>query len=56
MTSEYRAFFKELFFNFKHSQLVRTAVMNHFREYVLDNDQRIEKDIRQTTKKTKEKK
>jgi hypothetical protein len=30
--------------------------MNHFREYVLDNDQRIEKDIRQSTEKPKEKK
>jgi transcriptional regulator with XRE-family HTH domain len=56
MTSEYRAFFKELFEYFKNSQVVRTAVMNHFRTYLLDNDQRIEKDIRQTKKKIKEKK
>jgi transcriptional regulator with XRE-family HTH domain len=56
MTAEYRSFFKELFFKFKTSQLVRTSVMNHFREYVLDNDQRIEKDIRQSTEKSKEKK
>ena len=55
MTSEYRAFFKELFEYFKKSQIVRTAVMNHFRTYLLDNDQRIEKDIRKTTEKNKEK-
>jgi transcriptional regulator with XRE-family HTH domain len=56
MSSEYRSFFKELFFNFKQSQLVRTAVINHFREYVLDKDQLIEKDIRKTTEKTRDKK
>jgi hypothetical protein len=53
MTSEYRAFFKELFEYFKKSQIVRTAVMNHFRTYLLDNDQRIEKDTRKTTEKNK---
>jgi transcriptional regulator with XRE-family HTH domain len=56
MTAEYRSFFKELFENFRQSQLVRTAVMNHFREYLVDNDQRIEKEIRTALKKTREKK
>ncbi|NIM13685.1 MAG: hypothetical protein GTO45_16550 [Candidatus Aminicenantes bacterium] len=44
------------FWYFSQSQIVRLVVMNHFRPYLSDNDQRIEKDIRKTTEGIKAKK
>ena len=45
-TSEYRAFFRDLFYYFNHSQVVRSAVINYFRLYIIEKKDLIEKDIR----------
>jgi DNA-binding XRE family transcriptional regulator len=45
-TSEYRSFFRDLFFYFNHSQVVRSAVINYFRSYIIEKKDLIEKDIR----------
>jgi hypothetical protein len=41
---------------FRQAQIVRTAVMNHFRTYLLDNKKLIEKELRKTTEGIKGKK
>jgi len=46
--SEYQPFFKEFLYYFTQSPLVRTAMMNYFRTYLLEKETLIEKDIRQT--------
>ena len=43
---EYRTFFEEFIEYFNKSRIVRTAVMNFFWKYLLDNDYTIDKDIR----------
>jgi len=45
---EYQPFFKEFLYYFSQSPLVRTAMMNYFRTYILEKETLIEKDIRQT--------
>ena len=46
---EYHLFFKEFLYYFNQSPLVRTAMMNYFRTYILEKENLIEKDIRKTT-------
>jgi transcriptional regulator with XRE-family HTH domain len=45
---EYQLFFKDFLYYFNQSPLVRTAMMNHFRTYILEKENLIEKDIRKT--------
>jgi DNA-binding XRE family transcriptional regulator len=47
--SEYQPFFKDFLYYFNQSPLVRTAMMNYFRTYILEKETLIEKDIRKTT-------
>jgi transcriptional regulator with XRE-family HTH domain len=47
--SEYQPFFKDFLYYFSQSPLVRTAMMNYFRTYILEKETLIEKDIRKTT-------
>ncbi|UCH95404.1 MAG: helix-turn-helix transcriptional regulator [Candidatus Aminicenantes bacterium] len=46
--SEYLPFFKDFLYYFNQSPLVRTAMMNYFRTYILEKENLIEKDIRKT--------
>ena len=45
---EYHQFFKDFLYYFNHSPLVRTAMMNYFRTYILEKETLIEKDIRKS--------
>ena len=45
-TAEYRAFFRELIFYFNKSQLVRSGILNIFRQYMIDKRDAVLKDIR----------
>ena len=45
---EYHLFFKDFLYYFNQSPLVRTAMMNYFRTYILEKETLIEKDIRKT--------
>ena len=44
----HRDFFKEFFYYFNCSHLVRTAMMNYFRTYILEKETLIKKDIIKT--------
>jgi len=44
----HRDFLKEFFYYFNCSPLVRTAMMNYFRVYILEKEKLIEKDIRKS--------
>ena len=46
--SEFQPFFKDFLYYFNQSPLVRTAMMNYFRTYILEKENLIEKDIRKT--------
>ena len=48
ITPGHRDFFKEFFYYFNCSHLVRTAMMNYFRTYILEKESLIEKDIIKT--------
>ena len=48
ITPSHRAFFKEFFYYFNCSHLVRTAMMNYFRTYILEKESLIKKDIIKT--------
>jgi transcriptional regulator with XRE-family HTH domain len=43
---EYLEFMEKLLYYFKHSKLVRTAVMGHFTTFLLENEATIEKDMK----------
>ena len=45
---EYQLFFKDFLYYFNQSPLVRTAMMNYFRTYILEKETLIEKDIRKS--------
>ncbi len=45
---EFQNFFKDFLGYFNQSPLVRTAMMNYFRTYILEKENLIEKDIRKT--------
>lgn len=48
ITPGHRDFFKEFFYYFNCSHLVRTAMMNYFRTYILEKETLIKKDIIKT--------
>jgi transcriptional regulator with XRE-family HTH domain len=48
LIADYRKFFKEFFYYFSKSELIRSVMMSFFREYILDNDARIHKDMLHT--------
>jgi transcriptional regulator with XRE-family HTH domain len=43
---EYLEFMEKFLYYFKHSKLVRTAVMGHFTTFLLENEATIEKDMK----------
>jgi len=45
INTEHQTFFKEFLFYFNSSHLVRTAMMNYFRAYILEKEKLIEKDM-----------
>jgi len=48
ITPGHKDFFKEFFYYFNCSHLVRTAMMNYFRTYILEKETLIKKDIVKT--------